>query len=335
MKKSIIFIFLTLSFFCITGCGKKQFKEKGEEEQINDSSYETFEPTIIDIHSNTRPYAVVINNSLPAIKVQTGLSDAYLIYEFPVEGGISRSLALYKDKMTAKIGTVRSARHNFLDYVLENDAIFVHYGWSYHAENQIPELGIDNINGLYDSPFWRENPEKLASEHTAYTSLEKCEQLAKKKKYRLETDKKIPFQYASQEIFLSSDSVVAKEVQIPYSNSYQVKFVYDDMEKKYTRYVNGKEHQDYFTKDVFTAKNILVVKIDYAFTSDGYYLELANLGKGTGYYITNGNAKEITWEKNRRNSQTVYQYLDGSSLELNDGNTYVMFQSKAQKLSFK
>ena len=63
MKKSIIFIFLTLSFFCITGCGKKQLKEKGEEEQINDSSYETFEPTIIDIHSNTLPYAVVINKS--------------------------------------------------------------------------------------------------------------------------------------------------------------------------------------------------------------------------------------------------------------------------------
>jgi len=92
--------------------------------------------------------------------------------------------------------------------------------------------------------------------------LEKCEQLAKKKKYRLETDKKIPFQYASQEIFLSSDSVVAKEVQIPYSNSYQVKFVYDDMEKKYTRYVNGKEHQDYFTKDVFTAKNISLEYIE-------------------------------------------------------------------------
>ena len=36
--------------------------------------------------------------------------------------------------------------------------------------------------------------------------------------------------------------------------------------------------------------------------------KLNNVGEGEGYYITNGYAVPITWEKSSRNSQTVYKY---------------------------
>jgi hypothetical protein len=38
------------------------------------------------------------------------------------------------------MGPIRSARHYFLDYALESDAIFVHYGWSPQAEKDITKL---------------------------------------------------------------------------------------------------------------------------------------------------------------------------------------------------
>lgn len=331
MKKRYLFMMVMISLLICSACGKKEEKSNNlEKDNIDDTPVVTEKITIIDEESNSRPYAVMVNNYPGAVKVQTGLSDAYLIYEMPVEGGMSRSLALFKDKTTSKIGTVRSARHNFLDYVLENDAIFVHFGYSHYAQSQIPTLGIDNINGLSDSPFWRENPEGLATEHTAYTGLDKLIEVAKSKGYRLTTDNKGVLNYSVDEIDLSekSDSLVANNVGITYSNNYyEVSFEYDSDAKNYKRYVNGVAHTDYFTKEHYTAKNIIVVKLSFENTDDNYYLELHNIGSGEGYYITNGYAVPIKWEKSDRSSKTIYKYLDGTEINVNDGNTYIMMQS--------
>jgi len=58
-----------------------------------------------------RPIAVVLNNiseSLP----HNGVSDADIIYEYPVEGGLTRMLALYQDIAEVEmVGSIRSARH--------------------------------------------------------------------------------------------------------------------------------------------------------------------------------------------------------------------------------
>ena len=43
---------------------------------------------------------------------------------------------------------MRSSRHYYLDYALENDAVYVHWGWSPQAQSDISSLGINNINGL-------------------------------------------------------------------------------------------------------------------------------------------------------------------------------------------
>ena len=128
MKKVVKYLLIILSLCIITGCGKE--KEVKKIKKTKNEVVVEKKVTIIDEESNTRPYAVVVNNFPKATKVQAGLNEAYIIYEFPIEGGISRSLALFKDKQDVRIGTVRSARHDYLDYALENDAIFVHYGWS-------------------------------------------------------------------------------------------------------------------------------------------------------------------------------------------------------------
>ena len=115
------------------------------------------EPTVqvVDLNSSSRPYAVMINNIGAARPYHTGLQDAYLVYEIVVEGGITRYLALFKDKTNEVVGNVRSARHYYIDYVLENDAYYVHWGWSPQAQSDISSLDIDNLNGLtYGSPYF-------------------------------------------------------------------------------------------------------------------------------------------------------------------------------------
>ena len=99
--------------------------------------------------------------------------------------------------------------------------------------------------------------------------------------------------------------------------------------KKFLFFINNpiNNHTDYFTREQYTSKNIIVTKLDFTYTDDNYYLDLHNIGTGDGYYITNGYAVPIKWEKNDRSSKTVYKYLDGTPINVNDGNTWIMLQS--------
>lgn len=335
MKKSISKIFIVLVLLLTFGCSKNEktpISSSKKEPQVQDNI------SIIDVNSNSRPYAVVINNYPSAAFVQSGLNDAYLIYEFPIEGGMSRSLALFKDKDDVKIGTVRSARHNYIDYALENDAIFVHFGWSHKAEEQIISMGIENIDGNYMDPvpFYRENPEGLASEHTVYTNLSDIISYNNNTKgYRTTTSTKTLLNYVSGKVDLSNyeDSMTASTIVVPYSNTYEVTFKFNEQTNKYDRYVNDSLHKDYFNGDTFDTKNIIVTLLDWGVVEGHHdaagsnYLDFYNIGSGNGYYITNGYAIPITWEKESRESQTKYLY-NGKEIEVSDGNTYIMFQSQ-------
>ena len=114
----------------------------------------------------------MIPNDSGAKKRQHGIQKAYLTYEITVEGGITRLLALYKDATVEKIGPVRSSRHYYLDYAMENDAIYVHFGWSPQAESDMGLLGVNNINFMSYNGYTRDYSLGLASEHTAFTSME-------------------------------------------------------------------------------------------------------------------------------------------------------------------
>jgi hypothetical protein len=202
MKKTLL-VFLT---FCLllTGCGKKENLDNNKED-VKKPVVEEKKVQIFDMDSDSRPYAVVFNNYPSATKVQAGLNDAYLVYEFPIEGGISRSLAFFKDKTDVKVGTVRSARQNYIDYAMENDAIFVHFGWNTPAKNDIATYNIDYIDGNTrdGAPFKREK-NGLATEHTVYTNLNSLiSHNQNVRKFRTTSDVKPPLHYVTEVVDLS------------------------------------------------------------------------------------------------------------------------------------
>ena len=94
------------------------------------------EKTVQVFSGNDRPFAVMIDNHSDAWP-QAGLNQAYMVYEIIVEGGETRLMALFKGVDLDKIGPVRSARHYFIDYAMENDAIYVHFGQSPQAQSDI------------------------------------------------------------------------------------------------------------------------------------------------------------------------------------------------------
>ncbi len=283
--------------------------------------------TVIDEDSKTRPYAVMINNNSAVWKYQSGLNQAYIVYEMLVEGGITREMALYKDAKVEKIASVRSSRHYFLDYAMENDAIYVHWGWSPQAESDIKTLGINNVNALSGEGtyFFRDKTVKAAYEHTGYTTSASIEKAIDRYKYRKETDVKALLDYSAEPLDLTSiEGVVeAKTVEVPYSGGYTAKFFYDEETKLYKKSQNNTEIIDYTSKERITTKNIIVYNAKYT-TIDNYGRQtMANTGSGDGYFISEGKAVPIVWSKKDRSARTEYKLKDGTPLTVNDGRTYI------------
>ena len=339
MKKLLIFISVLIVLIIVVLLlvlkpknNNNQSKSKKDNKTVEKKPVVPKEKVdIIDINSKSRPFAVVVNNTPVAVKVQEGLNKAYIVYEIPTEGSTSRLIALFKDvNEDVTIGTIRSVRHNFIDYALESDAILVGYGYSHYAEDQLNRQHvIDYMNGMIHSkPFWRSNPEHLASEHTAYTSINKISDFAfNDKKYKKESDNTILLNYNVGEVDLSkqTDAKTANTVTLPYG-SVTTKFTYNPETKMYTRNVNGKETVDHKTKEPFTTKNIIVQKITFGMMDNNYYWDLHTIGSGEGYFITNGYAVPIKWSKSSRSAKTKYTYLDGKEIEVSDGRTYIEVQ---------
>jgi len=288
---------------------------------------------IVDEDSKSRPYAVVINNNHAAWPL-CGVQDAYLAYEFIAEGGITRILALYKDKDTAKIGSIRSARHYFIDYALENDAIFVHWGGSPQAYSRLYS-GIDHLDGiaLEGSVFFRDKTLKRDYEHTGFTSMENVKEYAQSKGYTRDTNKDLLLNYSVDEVEIDKleGAQSAAEVEIEYSDYHTTSYEYDEENKVYKRIMSGKPNVDLETGEQYTVKNIIVYDVSNYTLDDGEgkgRQELNNIGSGNGYYITNGYAMPITWEKTSESSQTVYKYSNGEEITVNDGNTFIQIYPK-------
>ena len=283
---------------------------------------------IVDENSKSRPYAVMINNNHAAWP-QCGLQDAYLVYEIIAEGGITRMMAIYKDQNTSKIGSIRSARHYFIDYAEENDAIFVHWGGSPQAYNRIYS-GINDIDGiaLEGSVFFRDKTLKRDYEHTGFTSMESVKKYAESKGFTRDTNTDLLLNYSVDEISLKEldGAQSAQEVKIKYSDYHNTSYVYDEENKVYKRSMSGTANVDLVTGEQYTAKNIITYNVSNYTLNDGEgkgRQDIYNIGKGDGYYITDGYAVPITWEKTSHSGQTVYKYTNGEKITVNDGNTFI------------
>ena len=307
----------------------------------NTSTVKKEEPFIIPLEG-IRPYAVMIDNEGVLCLPQGGLHKAQVIYEIIVEGGETRLMPIFwnsetdaeadaepsakeTNKTDLLIGPVRSSRHYFLDYVLEHDAIYVHFGWSPKAMNDIPKLKINNINGVANGGdiFWdiTKNPNNWQD---SYTSMNKIIKYVEKVKYRTETDKKNVLSYSKKEIELN-DGIDALNILIKYNQINTSKYIYDSEKKEYNRLRKGKPHMERTTEGQLKAKNI-IIQFNKNYTIEGDKedrQEVKTTGNGNGWYITNGKAIEINWAKKSRSEPTIYTDGNGNPINLNLGQTWI------------
>jgi len=277
-----------------------------------------------------RPYAVMINN-IKVASPQSGLSAADILYEALVEYGITRFMAVFEaqDAMadtTSRIGSVRSARHYYVNFANELDAIYVHFGGTSYATDEINSSKADEVDGikgaLANRAFSRD--EKIQSPHNVFLNysvmLNEVFNSSLRSEWAPAEDRFFRFYEADT---TPENGQKADRVTIQFSQSARPYLIYDDENREYTRYQFGVLHKDANNDQPLTFKNIIVQYVKHTEISNGYLdLELEN-AEGDGYYVTNGTAIPIVWKRNETENECRYYDLAGNRLSINVGKTYV------------
>ncbi len=358
MKKTLYFIFMILIFLCLVGCKKNSDKGDGiikdytdgdpQGKEITRSPSPTAAPTAVpedtaeaghegEVRSdltglwipeeldNKRPYAFQFSN-FKTVKNQWGISQADIVYEALVEGGITRLLGIGENFTGDRIGSVRSSRHYFASIADEYDAIYIHYGKTKYAKAKLAELGMDNLDGetgIGTTVFYRDK--SMKAPHNAFASLNGIQKGIEKKGYKTEH----PEGYEPHFTFYPKDTELtggkpAQRVDIDFSGYNSPYLEYNASDKLYYRYQFGGQHIDSNTGKQLTFKNILIqfVKEWDIDKNDYQTMDLEN-ASGTGYYITNGSMVGITWKKKEADGWMRYYDSAGNELTINPGKTYI------------
>lgn len=147
-------LIMAMGTIALTGCGGSSGggQEAAEPEPIINPI------TGVEIESEdalpARPIQVSIPNDTYGAVPQSNITQADIIYEFPVEGGITRLQAIYYGDIPDKFGPNRSIRYYFADLATEYKAASVGYGWGKHARAQMKSDNVHYLNGMDHPELW-------------------------------------------------------------------------------------------------------------------------------------------------------------------------------------
>lgn len=303
--------------------------ESPEEDQSLENNYSAVSPfTGLPISQNyyKRAVAVSIENS-PAARPQSGLREAEIVYEFMLEGGITRFLAIYWPEVPEKIGPIRSARPALVKTAQAYDALFLHAGASPHGFALLAVNDILHLDQIYQSKyFWRSS--KRNAPHNLYSGEEPLNNYLEGL-----SEKEYPDQFNFLTASVLSDFIKAKNISIDYWGSYEVLYEYNSLENNYLRFLNNKDNPHLVESgEQLQAKNIIVqhVKTSTKDSEGRQDIDLQSGGKmqlfRDGLVITG------SWEKN--NGKLIYLDAAGNEIEINPGRTWIQVVPNGTEITY-
>lgn len=377
MKKRNAALVLTLAMaLTVSGCKKQPETEATEPPQTETETVAEIAPTIIETESETeaaavgtdrsyltgevvgedlhvrRPFAVMMNNIINAVP-QAGIEQAGVVYEAPVEGAITRLMAIFDDVTgMEKIGAVRSCRTYYPMFANEFDAIYVHYGQAVYAVELLNSDKVNNISGLAyqegagdiygyagESIFYRTSDRPAP--HNCYTSGTGIDEACNTLGYRrlledgYEAQKKFTFAGDNEKVSLDGGTATTLKP------GYQVNepwFEYRD--GKYYRYQYGDAQIDELTGEQLAYTNVIFQLCPWENYDDHGYLNIDTISGGDAYYFTNGTFEKCTWSRAGADGTEPSTYMsddgtvekyrpakyydeDGNEIVLNQGKTWI------------
>ncbi len=283
--------------------------------------------------AGNRPLAVMIGNTTEALP-QYGLSQADILYEVPVEGGITRLMAIFGDYSgLTRIGCVRSARLYFAEIATEYDAMYCHFGQAPYAESYLNSGAVTDLNGLSGTvgglAFYRTSDKKAP--HNAYVSEEGINAAIEKMGYRTRYDQDFEqhFSFSSSDYTMSDITESGKcELCVTGYNLSNTRFEYNEEEGVYYRFHYKREHVDAGGSDdtsetQLSYTNVIIMSMNGKVIDNNGYMEFDTVGSGTGVYLCDGKRIDVVWSKDSLKSHSRFSDAFGKELVLKPGKTAI------------
>lgn len=357
LKKVSIVLLVLLMIFGMAGCKKNEAPkraEKTEEKEVKEKKEEpkqeeapanqnllTGLADLTDGAIGKRPVAVMVNNVEAALP-QLGISKADIIYEIPVEGDVTRLMALYADYTAVpKICAVRSCRYYFPAYSQGYDAFYVNWGIDDSIADYLEALNLDQYDGMNNAGglFGRDQDRLNAGyslEHTGFFDGTRFAEVvqAEGRRTDLNEDKKgTAFQFNGMDEQLKPEGQDCKNVNINFGAA-TATLTYDEGSKTYLKQINGKPQMDGSDNTQLAFTNVFVLETDISVRDDIGHKEINWYGGSdyVGYYVSNGGMQKIHWSKEANNENSYLRFYDesGKEIKVNRGKSYIAVNYKGQ-----
>lgn len=331
----ILAVILIIAVVIAVVIGLSRDKDKDKDE-IEPSSQDEDKQIVININPltgekdfpadavNKRPVSFMVNN-IKIATPQSGIADADICYEVPVEGGITRIMAIYANaKDVARIGSIRSARHYYLDLAAAHNAVFVHYGKSVIAKKVISDRSLDTIDGGY-LPIGFVQDEEFARnkgrEHSFFVTQDSLQAALSANSTQMEGEIPPAFNFVDAN---TATGEPATRIDVGFSHYTQSYFDYDSELKQYKKSQYGVPHIDTNSGGQVAVDNVFIlftpIEIIKKYTNG---LIEVGLESGKGYYASHGKIQEITWKKGSYGDPIIYNDANGAPLKVNTGKSWI------------
>jgi len=291
--------------------------------------------TLTDISRN-RPLAISVSNQRGALPTNAtnGISQADIVYEILVEGGITRFVAIFQDfSNVGVVGSIRSARHYMVQIAEAYDAIFLHAGGSPLGYEEIENRNItnlDEVSGLRAQVFRRDinriPGHTVLQYHSCVTSgasvaqwmpgfdIRKTHEFGFRQRMNF-TDDPIPF------------GQNAREVGVRFSAAKDSIFIYEEMQGLYYMAQFDSFFTDVNNGAPVTFTNLLIIEMPISdlvgHGAGAGRQDMSTVGSGNGYFMSEGRIARINWYRPDKSSQFIFAYESGLEIELGRGKTYI------------
>ena len=269
-----------------------------------------------------RPAVGVKIDNYSAARPQSGLDAADIVFEEPVEGGITRFNAIFQCNDAAKIGPVRSARQ--IDIGIESmfaNAPLAHIGGIIPVLSNITASGIPNLDlGNFASAFVRDN--SRYAPYNAYTSTAQLYALVP----NLHTPPAPVYTYSSTP---TNQGVAVLSVNVDFSGQSNVTWQWNAAQGLWLRFY-GSQPDLLTTGTQNQAQNVIVQTVHVTYgpwtenTEGGLEVQAQLSGtSGPAQVFRNGLQIAGTWSRGSASSPTVFKDASGKVITMAPGRTWV------------
>lgn len=290
-----------------------------------------------------RPITVMFPTDQVA-QPQYNIGEAGILYEIMAEGGISRMMGVIQGWHTMeKIGNIRSMRDYFVYVAKEWNPIMIHHGNIWYADEVLSTVDhIDGTTADSSTAFYR-TADKEAP-HNSFVSGSGILEYTNETGFSLvHTDAEyfdhFIFTGVAHQNAFADYTDVYDATYLDMSNAFAINtpyFEYNDDTELYDRFMYGKEHVDAATGKQLSFKNIIIQYAYWEEKPDGTYLTfLMHDNTRDGWYLTNGKAIHITWEKTSDTEPTKYYDDNGAEIVLNTGKTMIFIVQEDKEIHFE